>query len=291
MILITGAGGMVGRAVLEEARKTDLSLKAMYRDAADSKKAPAGVAAVVADYTDKGSLSRALENVYAVFLVCSPIPQLAQLESHAIDACAEQGVRHVVLISALGAHEYPKSFPSWHKKSEDKLKASGLSYTILRPNSLMQNLLTAVAPSVRAQGAFYAAMGNAQVSLLDLRDLAVVATKILLNPKEHVGKIYELNGPDALNYTDVAQRIARAVGKPVKFVDVPESAQQKAMLEQGMPEWLVTALMDLQRYYTVYAKGGEVTDTLPRLLGKPPITMSKFLEENKDNFREQAAGA
>jgi uncharacterized protein YbjT (DUF2867 family) len=291
MILITGASGMVGRAVLEEARKTDLSLKAMYREPAKAKVAPAGVTAVVADYADKESFSKALENVYAVFLVCSPISQLVQLESNAIEACAEKGVRHVVLISALGAHDYPKSFPSWHNKSEDKLKASGLSYTILRPNSLMQNLLTAVAPSVRAQGTFYAAMGNAQMSLLDVRDLAAAATKILLDPKDHAGKIYELNGPDALNYTDVAQRIARAVGKPVKFVDVPESKQQKSMLEQGLPEWLVTALMDLQRYYTVYAKGGEVTDTLPRLLGKPPITLSQFLEENKDSFREQAAGA
>jgi len=281
----------MGQAVLEEARKTDLKIKAMYRDAADAKKAPAGVVPVIADYADKESLRKALEGVYAVYLVCSPVPQLVELESNAIDVCVEKGVPYVVLNSALGAHDYPKSFPSWHKKVEDKLKASGLGYTILRPNSFMQNLLTSVAPSVRAQGAFYAAMGNAQLSFLDQRDIAVVATKILLEPREHAGKIYELNGPEALNYIDVAQKISRVSGKPVKYVDVPESAQQKAMLEQGLPEWLVTALMDLQRYYTVYAKGGEVTDILPRLLGRPSITMSQFLEENKNSFREQAAGA
>lgn len=81
------------------------------------------------------------------------------------------------------------------------------------------------------------------------------------------------------------------IGRPVKFVDIPESAQQKAMLEQGLPGWLVTALMDLQRYHTVYAKGGEVTDTLQRFLGRPPVTLSQFLEGNKDSFRQQAAGA
>jgi uncharacterized protein YbjT (DUF2867 family) len=291
MHLITGVTGMMGQAVLEEARKTDLNIKAMYRDAADAKKAPAGVVSVIADYADKESLRKALEGVYAVYLVCSPVPQLVELESNAIDVCVENGVQYVVLNSALGAHDYPKSFPSWHKKVEDKLKASGLGYTILRPNSFMQNLLTSVAPSIRAQGTFHAAMGNAQLSFLDQRDFAAVATKILLEPREHAGKIYELNGPEALNYIDVAQKISRVSGKPVKYVDVPESAQQKAMLEQGLPEWLVTALMDLQRYSTVYAKGGEVTDITPRLLGRPSITMSQFLEENKNSFREQAAGA
>jgi uncharacterized protein YbjT (DUF2867 family) len=291
MNLITGVTGMLGGAVLGEVRKTDLPFKAMYRDAAEAKNAPAGVNTVIADYADKESLRNALQEIKVVYLVCSPIPQLVELESNAIDVCVEKGVQHVVLNSSLGAHDYPKSFPGWHKKVEDKLKASGLNYTILRPNSFMQNLLTAVAPSVRAQGAFYAAMGNAHLSLIDMRDIAAVTAKILDQPKEHVGKTYELNGPEAMNYVDVAQKISRAVGKPVKFVDIPESKQQKAMLEQGMPEWLVTALIDLQRYYTVYAKGGDVTDTLPRLLGRPPLTLSQFLEENKDSFREQAAGA
>jgi uncharacterized protein YbjT (DUF2867 family) len=291
MILITGATGMAGGAVLEEALKANLPVKAMYRDAADAKNAKAGVESVIADYADKDSLRNALEGIRTIYLVCSPIPQLVQLESNAIDVCVEKGIQHVVLNSSLGAHDYPKSFPSWHKKVEDKLKASGLAHTILRPNSFMQNLLTAVAPSVRAQGAFYAAMGNAPISLIHVQDIAAVAAKVLDNPKEHAGKVYELNGPEALNYTDIAAKISRVLGKAVKFVDVPESAQQKAMLEQGLPDWLVTALIDLQRYYTVFAKGGQVTDTLPRLLGKPARTVDQFLQENKDSFREQAAGA
>ena len=72
-----------------------------------------------------------------------------------IDACKEAGVRHIVLNSALGAGDYPKSFPSWHRKVEDKLNVSGLGYTILRPNGFMQNIVAFHAPSIRAQGAFY----------------------------------------------------------------------------------------------------------------------------------------
>jgi uncharacterized protein YbjT (DUF2867 family) len=291
MNLITGVTGMMGSAVLEEARKTKLPVKAMYRDGEDAKKAPASVGNVIADYADKESLRKALENIEAVYLVCSPIPQLTELESNAIEVCIEKRVRHVVLNSALGAEDYPKSFVSWHRKVEEKLKASGLKYTILRPNSFTQNLLTSAAPTVRTQSEFYAAMQNAKVSLIDVRDIAAVAVKALSDPRAHEDKTYELNGPEALSYPEVATKISQAIGRPVKYVDIPEEAQRKAMLDQHMPEWLVTALLDLQRYYTVNGKGGEVDEVLARLLGHAPIRLDQFLEENKEAFRGQAAGA
>jgi uncharacterized protein YbjT (DUF2867 family) len=291
MILITGASGTVGRAVLDEVRKTGTPFRAMYRDAADAKKAGAGITTVVADFADKESLRPALDGFDAVFVVCSPIPQLVELEGNVIEVCAEKGVQHVVLNSALGAGDYSKSFPSWHRKVENKLKASGIAYTILRPNSFLQNIVAYNAPSIRAQGAFYAAMGNAKLSLIDVRDVGTVSAKILAAPHAHAEKTYELNGPEAFNYSEVAQHISWATGQDVKFVDIPEEAQRKAMLDMGMPEWQITALLDLQQYYSKLGKGGEVTDTLPKLLGRAPIMLDQFLQENKDAFRRQAAGA
>jgi uncharacterized protein YbjT (DUF2867 family) len=290
MILITGASGTVGRAVLDEMRKGKAPFRAMYRSEEDARKAPAGVATVVADFAERESLRRALADVQTVYLVCSPIPQLVELETNVIDACREGGVRHVVLNSAIGAEDYPKSFPSWHRKVEDKLKVSGLGYTIFRPNSFMQNILAFSAPSIRVQSAFYAAMGTARMSYLDVRDFAAVAAKALISPGEHAGKIYELNGPEAVTNAELAQRISRVAGRPVQFVDIPEAAQRKAMQDLGMPEWQVTALLELQQYYEG-GKGGEVTDVLPRLLGRPPKTLDRFLEEFKDGFRSAAASA
>lgn len=291
MILITGASGTVGRAVMDEVHKRGAAFRAMYRNEADAKKAPAGTPTVIADFADKESLRRALDGVDTVFVVCSPVPQLVELESNVIDVCVEKGVRHVVLNSALGAEDYAKSFPSWHRKVEDKLKASKLAHTILRPNSFMQNIVAYNAPSIRAQGAFYAAMGNAKLSFIDVRDVGAATAKILGAPGSHVGKTYELNGPEGFSYAEVAQHISRVTGQEVKFVDIPEEAQRKAMLDMGMPEWQVTALLDLQQYYAKLGKGGEVTDTLAKLLGRAPITLDQFLQENKDAFRRQAAGA
>jgi len=282
MILVTGASGNAGGAVLKEVLKTNRPVKAMYRSPEDAAKASAEVGCVIADFADKPSLGRALEGVDAVYLVCSPVRELVELEGNMVDACRETGVRHVVLSSAVGAGDYPKSFPSWHRRVEDKLNASGLDYTILRPNSFMQNILTFYAPSIRTQGAFYAAMGNARTSFIDVIDVAAVAARALTSPG-HAGKTYELNGPEAITYGEVAEKITRAIGRKVQYVDIPVAQQKQAMLDQRLPDWLVEALLDLQAYYTG-GKGGEVDDVVSTILGRAPRTMEQFLADFADNF-------
>jgi uncharacterized protein YbjT (DUF2867 family) len=289
MILITGASGTVGRAVLTEVARSGQKHRAMYRSKEEAAKVPAGTEAVIADFKDKASLAAALRGVESIYLVCSPIPDLVQLEGNAIEASEAAGVKRVVLNSALGAGDYGKSFPTWHRKVDDKLKTTKMKYCILRPNSFMQNVLTYYAPGIRAQGAFYGAMGDARISYLDVRDIAAVAAKALQGG-EHDGKTYELNGPEALTYSEVAQKISRHAGIAARYVDIPVEAQRKAMLDQGMPEWQVTALLELQEYYTG-GRGGTVDGVLEGLLGRPPITMDQFLKEFAGEFRGQAAKA
>jgi uncharacterized protein YbjT (DUF2867 family) len=201
-----------------------------------------------------------------------------------IDACAAAGVRRIVLNSAMGAGDYPKSFPSWHRQAEDRLKAAGIAHCILRPNSFLQNLVAFYAPSIRAQGAFYNALGNARISYLDVRDIAAVAAKALQGGA-HDGRIYELNGPEALSCSDVAERISRVTGQPVRYVAITAEAQRQAMLGQGMPEWQVTALLDLQAYYTG-GQGGATDGVLEGLLGRKPITIDRFLQDFAAAFRQ-----
>lgn len=91
MILITGASGTVGKAVLQEAILQNSNIRAMFRSKEEAAKAPSGCKPVLADYSDKQSLRKALDGVTAVFLVCSPIPQLVELEGNVLDVCRECG--------------------------------------------------------------------------------------------------------------------------------------------------------------------------------------------------------
>lgn len=287
MILITGASGNAGGAVLAEVARSGARHRALYRSSTEAAKAPAGTEAVVGDFADRASLDAALRGVDSVYLVCSPIPDLVQLEGNVIDACAAARVGRIVLNSALGAEDYGASFPRWHREVEDKLKTTNIAHCILRPNSFMQNILAFFAPSIRAQGAFYAAMNSALVSLIDLRDVAAVAAAALLSG-DHDGKTYELNGPEAVTYAEVAARIARHAGVETRYVDIPIEAQRAAMRGQGMPEWQVTALLELQAYYTG-GKGRTVDGTLERLLGRRARTLDQFLDEYAPAFRGAAA--
>jgi uncharacterized protein YbjT (DUF2867 family) len=289
MILITGASGSVGKAVLQEASRKALKVRGMFRSKEEAAKAPSGCETVLADYSDRQSLRNALNGVASVYVVCSPIPQLVELESNMLEACKESGVKHVVLNSAMGAGDYAKSFPSWHRKVEDKLKATGLSYTILRPNGFLQNIVTYNAPSIRSQGLFCAAMGDAKVSYLDVGDIAVMAVKALQGGV-HAGKTYELNGPEAISNQELAKRISKAAGRTVNYVDIPESAQREAMLGLGMPEWQVTALLDLQQYYK-QGRGAKTDGLLRSLIEREPVTLDQYLTANAREFRDQAASA
>ena len=285
MYLVTGASGTMGKAVLTEVAKSGAPHRAMFRSATEAAKAPAGTSTVIADFSKKDTLPPALEGITSVYLVCSPIPQLIELEWNMIDACVSAGVDHIVLNSAMGAREWRKSFPSWHRRVEDKLKSTKISFSILRPNSFHQNVLTYFASSIRTQGVFHSSMGNAGVSFLDVRDIAVVAAKSLPGG-EHSGKTYELNGPEALTYSELAAKIAKHSGRDVQYVDIPAEKQRQAMLASGMPEWQADALLDLQAYY-VNGKGGKIDGLLEQLLGRPPITMDQFLADFAGEFRAE----
>lgn len=289
MILITGASGSVGREVVREMAKTGKEFRPMFRSKEEAAKAPQGVKTSIADFSNTTSLQSALQGVEGVFLVCSPVRELVELEGNVIDVAKKAGVKRIVQNSALGAGDYDKSFPSWHRKVEDKLKASGMEYVILRPNGFMQNTITYLAPSIRTQGAFYDAMGDAKTSLVDVRDVAAVAAKALTTDG-HAGKIYELNGPEALTQDEVAKRIAEKSGRAVSHVNISRGAHQKAMLDLGMPEWQVKALLELQDYY-VSGRAATVDGLIDKLLGRPARTMDQFLAEFAGEFREQKANA
>ena len=92
------------------------------------------------------------------------------------------------------------------------------------------------------------------------------------------------------NEREIAQRISRITGRTVSYVDIPEEAQRKAMLDLGMPEWLVTAVLQLQEYYRT-GRCANVDGLVAKLIGRPEKTLDEYLRENVASFQPQAASA
>ena len=285
MILVTGATGSVGSAVVRELIDRRVApVRAMYRNRNDREKVPAGAEAVAADFSDPPSLAGALDGVDAAYLVCAPVPQLVELETNFLHACRDAKTPNVVINSALGAGDFAKSFPSWHRKVEDEARRLSLPATILRPNGFMQNIGAYMAPTIRTQDAFYATIGAAAISFIDVRDVASAAAETLLS-KRWAGQVFELSGSEAVTYEELAGRISRKVGRPIKYVNLTPGQMRQAMTGAGVPDWQATALLELEEYYQS-GKGAASDESLRQLLGRPPRTLDGYLTESASQFRK-----
>ncbi len=287
MILITGASGTVGSEVLKQAAAARLEIRAAYTSPEKSKAAPAGVETVLMDYAKPESIRTALRGIEKVFIVGPPAPNVADLEGKLVDQAKDSGVKHIVKLSAMGGRS--AIFPGLHRDSEEHIEASGVPWTFLRPNGFMQNFVNYNAGTINSQSAFYGAQGDGAVSHIDVRDIAAVAVKVL-SGSGHEGKAYTLTGPEALTNVQVAEKLSRAVGRTIRYVDLAPDSFKQALLAAGLPEWSANALLDLQRYYRE-GRASVVDPTLERITGRRATSFDNFARDFSSAFRQDARAA
>jgi uncharacterized protein YbjT (DUF2867 family) len=286
MILVTGAGGNVGSELVKKLLAGGAQVRGMYYTIAKRDLAPKGVEAVLGDYGSRVEVARAMKGVEKVYLVCAPLPQLPGLEGHLIEEAVRTGVKHIVKQSAIGADSVGQHmFGKWHAQAEEKLIESDVPYTILRPNTFMQNFL-GFAGSIKTQGAIFGCSGDAAVSYVDARDIASVAAHIL-SKGGHEGQGYDLTGPEAVNYDWVAALISKLIGKQVKYVDLPPAELKKFLSQVGMQEWLADGVLDLQAFNKA-GKAAEVTRVVEKVTGNKPITFKQFANDYASAFAHEA---
>lgn len=150
-------------------------------------------------------------------------------QSRFVDAASRAGVKHIVKLSQWAAYaDSPVRFLRYHAAVERKIEESGMAFTFLRPNLFMQGLL-AFRETIVGQGQFFAAASYAKISAVDVRDIAAVAAAALTQDG-HDGKTYDLTGPEALTHGEMAEKLSKAVGREIQYVDVPEEAMMGALL-------------------------------------------------------------
>jgi uncharacterized protein YbjT (DUF2867 family) len=279
MILVIGATGNTGRETALGVRATGADVRALVRNPAKAADLAAkGIDVVKGDLGDPASLATAMRGIDKIFLVTSPDTRMDAVQTAAIDAAKAAGVKHIVKLSVLGAAaEAPVLLARLHHRIEGALKSSGLAWTVLQANAFMQNFF-GFAPTIISQGAIYAPAGEGRVSHVDVRDIAATAVATLTT-SGHEGKTYAVTGPEAISYAEAARAISEAIGKEVKYVDVPPDAARQSLVGMGVPQWFADDLVTLM--HGVFAKGygAGVSDAVAKVTGRPPRAFKQFARD------------
>lgn len=276
-ILVTGATGKTGRRLTPLLRAKGVAVRAASRKPTDSE--------VAFDWEDSGSHASALAGAEAVYLIPpAMIEDPTPIVTPFLDAARAYGVRRLVLVSSMGV-AFPAEPPvSGRRRLEALVRDCGLHWTILRPSGFMQNfsegfllnaVRTGVIPNPAAEG---------KVPMVDAGDIAAVAAAVLIDGARHAGQVYDVTGPSAISFAEIAEIIARVASRAVTACSM--TSRQFLMMLEGAgvpPDFAATLLRDQEAIREGAATA--VSDAVARLLGRSARTFADYAVEAADAWR------
>lgn len=276
MILVIGGTGLVGSAVVRELLARGADLRLLVRD--PKADVPSGVETAVGDLLDPPAIDRALTGIDALYLLNAVTPDELTQGLVACDLARRRGVGHVVYHSVFAADRF-LDVPHFASKVaiEAALRAFDVPWTIIRPNYFFQNDATLRGPLTA--GVYPMPLGTTGISAVDVRDIAEAAA-IALTSDGHVGKTYNVNGPDLVSGPSAAALWSELLGRPVAYGGDDMDAFENALRERA-PAW---SAFDIRMMFAGYlergfsAEDGDL-ETLTRLLGHPPRSYDAFARE------------
>lgn len=286
-ILVTGGTGKVGSEVLKELRKRGASVRALVRKQEASTQLPEGVEAVVGDLLDPVSVLKALEGVDKLYLLNGVVPDELTQGLIAYDLAKRLKIKHIVYHSVFQAEKF-QDVPHFASKVtiESALRQFDLPYTILRPNYFFQNDAVLKEPLMGA-GVYPQPLGTPGISAVDVRDIAEAAA-IVLTTDGHLGKTYNLVGPEPISGPEVSSLWGEVLGKPVRYggEDMDQYEQQ---MRQTLPAW---SAFDFRMMFQGYLERGFVAgdgdvEALTKLLGHAPRGYGDFARETALGWRKE----
>jgi len=279
MILVTGAAGKTGRAVIQGLVAKGQRVRGFVRrqEQMVSLESLGAVDTVAGDMCSKETLEVAGEGVKAIYHICPNMhPDEASIGETVIRAAQSAGIERFVYHSVLHpqievmAHHWQKM------RVEEMLFESGLSYTILQPAAYMQNVL-ANWERIAKQGVYAVPYAlETRLSMVDLMDVAEAAV-IVLTEAGHAGATYELCGAEVLSQREIAIILGEQLGQEVRGERVPIEKWEQQARSARLSDYAVQTLVRMFRYYERSDFWGN-PQVLGWLLGRSPTTFAGFLE-------------
>lgn len=292
MLVITGPSGNVGHELVEvlshRPPRGGWRLASRHPEAQRER---VGAAAEVChfDFFDRPSWAATLAGVRTLFLLF-PLPGNRAAREAVIpflQAAERAGCRHVVYVSVFGA-DRARFIP--HHKVEAALRASAMSWTVLRCSFFMQNLHRAISThgvDIAERGELFIPAGRGLTSFVDARDCAEVAALALADPASHRDRVYHLTGPAALSMTQVAEALTDALGYPITYTR-PGLARFAFRLRRRGVGWDTIGFMSVVYTLTRFGRNQPLTGEVQHLLGRSPRALAEFLRDAAWRWRDRA---
>jgi uncharacterized protein YbjT (DUF2867 family) len=276
-LLFLGASGLIGTLVTPALIKAGFSVSTGGRRGLSV----GGASGIAVDLRDSNSLARAMHGVAAVALVLPDAPDMETLGSNAVKAAKTAGVRRLLWFSSFGAkRDNQARFSRRHPVIDEVVRSSGIPYTILRPNFLMQNFTFFYGEIIRTTGTIFLPLGDARVSHLNLHDLADAAPAALTEDR-HINQTYDLSGPEALHTGEVADQIGSATGRAIQYQPITVAEMEFSLREAGIDAWFAEGLAELYGWIRDSGLGSKVTDNVERLLGRKATPFRQFASDER----------
>ncbi|MET8753251.1 NmrA family NAD(P)-binding protein [Streptomyces sp. NPDC004667] len=283
MILVTGATGMFGSRIANRLAEEGVPVRALVRDRAKAERLLAAeVDVAVGDMDDPATLPPALDGVGTVFLVSPMDEHVYTRERAVIDAAGAAGVRRIVKLHGCVRHD-GDPLDELHQASIAALRASGLEWALVSPNSVMETSLLPHADAVRDSGELWACAGDGRVGFVAADDVARAAAAVLTSDGPS-GKNYEITGPQALSMTDIAVCASAALGRPVAYHDVPEADFRALLVGMGLSPQEADFGVILHMRAWREGKAELVTGTFESLTGSEPTPVREWFDRYRQAF-------
>lgn len=278
-ILAIGGTGTVGSQVIAQLVERGATVRALVRNNDSAKKLPRQVEPVIGDLLDPVAVHKALEGVDKLYLLNAVVPDELTQGLIAYDLAKKLQLSQVVYHSVFRAEHF-LDVPHFASKVaiENAIKTFEVPFTIIRPNYFYQNDAS-MKDVIMGAGVYPMPLGTPGISAVDVRDIAE-ATAIVLTTDGHLGKTYNLNGPDVLSGAKVALIWSELLGKTIQYTG-EDLDSLEAQMRQYAPAW---SAFDLRMMFQGYLERGFVAEdedlaTLTALLGHPPRRYQDFAKE------------
>ena len=288
VVLVTGASGNIGAAtvsVLAEKYADKAEIRAGVRNP-DKVPARPGVTVVKAVMGDKDQLKEPLKGVDVLFIVTPGAEDRAPLTIKTAEAAKEAGVKFILVVSAPNVFLPDTIIGKQLSEIEDKISKLGIPYSFLRLPMFMENMWGSK-DTIVSQSAFYAPQSPDKPTIyIAVEDAAKAAAAILTDYSKHNGKGYTILSDHYTN-AELAAAFTEALGKEVKFVQVPLEAAKQAMVGKGWPEWQVDGLLEIMKLIEEGTSFFSVEDAgvLESLIGEEPTSMKAWVTKNAPGFK------